>query len=84
MAEIEYFVDPLDKRNEKFKEYRGMVLPLLSREIQAKNSDEAQMVQVGEAVDRGVIDNETLAYFMCRTYEFLREIGVSLSNVRFR
>jgi len=31
MAEIEYFVDPLDKSCPKFKKYHKFQLPLLSR-----------------------------------------------------
>lgn len=32
MAEIEYFVDPLDKSHPKFRAYRDFELPLLNRE----------------------------------------------------
>lgn len=38
----------------------------------------------GTAVKEGVIDNETLAYFMCRTYEFLVGVGINPNNIRFR
>jgi glycyl-tRNA synthetase len=31
-----------------------------------------------------LIDNETLAYFMCRTYLFLTEAGINPNNLRFR
>ena len=29
-----------------------------------------------EAVEKGVINNETLAYFICRTYLFFQELGI--------
>lgn len=37
-----------------------------------------------EAVKLKIIDNETLAYFMCRTYLFLTSIGILPSGIRFR
>lgn len=42
------------------------------------------MMNIHEAVKNKIIDNETLAYFMCRTYDFLKEIGINKDNVRFR
>jgi glycyl-tRNA synthetase (class II) len=35
-------------------------------------------------VNSKLIDNETLAYFMCRTYLFLTEAGINPNNLRFR
>lgn len=37
-----------------------------------------------EAVTKGVIDNETLAYFMARSYLFLISVGISPEGIRFR
>jgi len=39
---------------------------------------------LGEAVQQGVIDNETLAYFMARTYQFLVSVGINPDGIRFR
>lgn len=39
---------------------------------------------MGEAVSGGVINNETLAYFMCRTYDFLLRVGIDKDRIRFR
>lgn len=36
------------------------------------------------AVLNGVIDNETLAYFMARTYQFLVSVGINPEAIRFR
>merc|ERR1740138_1456203 len=41
-------------------------------------------MKVGPAVQQGVINNETLAYFMCRTHAFLTSAGVKASHIRFR
>ena len=39
---------------------------------------------VKEAVEQGVINNETLAYFMARTYLFLLRVGIAPEKLRFR
>ena len=38
----------------------------------------------GEAVRGGVINNETLAYFMARTFLWAHKIGVHADKMRFR
>jgi len=42
------------------------------------------MFFVGDAVKNGVIGNETLAYFMCRTAKFLIDCGIKTDKLRFR
>lgn len=42
MAEIEYFVDPEDKRHPKFKYIAHHKLPLLSKESQKKGIEKAE------------------------------------------
>jgi len=37
-----------------------------------------------QAVSNGTIDNETLAYFMARTYSFLTLCGIKEEAIRFR
>lgn len=39
---------------------------------------------VGEAVDKGIIANETLGYFIARIKQFLIKIGVDENRLRFR
>lgn len=39
---------------------------------------------VGEAVEKGVIGNQTIAYFMARTYLFLIACGINDDAIRFR
>jgi glycyl-tRNA synthetase len=44
------------------------------------NSDKT----VREALDQGILQNETLAYFLARTYQFLLDVGINPSGIRFR
>lgn len=39
---------------------------------------------IGQAVKDGVVDNETLGYFLARIHLFMKRIGVDLSKMRFR
>ena len=39
---------------------------------------------MGEAVSQGIVNNETLGYFMARTYLFLMRVGIKPECLRFR
>ncbi|KAF8066867.1 hypothetical protein FPV67DRAFT_1496771 [Lyophyllum atratum] len=84
MAEIEHYVDPEDKRHPRFPEVRGQFLTLLDRKTQESGSNLTTQLTVGEAVDAGVIANETLGYFVARIYQFLVKIGINPKRLRFR
>lgn len=84
MAEIEHFVDPLDKSHPKFNEIKDIKLSFLPRDVQEAGSTEPIVKTVGEAVASRMVDNETLGYFIARIYQFLMKIGVDESKLRFR
>jgi glycyl-tRNA synthetase len=84
MAEVEHYVDPEDKRHERFGEVRDVVLDLLDRNVQANGSTQTMKTRVGEAVATGIIANETLGYFLARTHQFLLKIGINPARLRFR
>jgi glycyl-tRNA synthetase len=44
----------------------------------------AQAMSLGEAVSQGIIANETLAYFIGRTWLFFLRVGVDPKRMRFR
>eukprot|EP01125_Pyxidicula_operculata_P008427 TRINITY_DN2826_c0_g1_i2.p1 TRINITY_DN2826_c0_g1~~TRINITY_DN2826_c0_g1_i2.p1 ORF type:complete len:534 (-),score=138.80 TRINITY_DN2826_c0_g1_i2:108-1709(-) len=83
LAEIEHFVDPEDKSHPKFESVKDHVLPLFSRKCQLESLGVASM-SVGQAVSEGVINNETLGYFLVRVHKFLIRAGVKPDKVRFR
>ncbi|KAI9511962.1 glycyl-tRNA synthetase [Russula earlei] len=84
MAEIEHYVDPEDKRHERFHEVRDFAVDLLDRNVQASGSTQTRKIKVGEAVADGIIANETLGYFVARIHQFLVKIGVDPTRLRFR
>ena len=87
MAEIEHFVHPEKKNNHpKFKStgVADLKLPLLSKGQQAGDGTPIFDMTLGQAVDQGIINNETLAYFMGRVYLYLVKVGLDPSRIRFR
>jgi glycyl-tRNA synthetase len=84
-AEIEHFCHPTKKDHPRFSEVKEVELNLFSREAQLQaGKKEPFLMKTGEAVEKGIIANETLAYFVARTHLFLKELGVDMTRVRFR
>lgn len=87
MAEIEHFVHPKKKNNHpKFRSsgVADIILPLLSKEQQAGDGTCLCDMTLGAAVDAGIINNETLAYFIGRVYMYLVKVGLNAEKIRFR
>ncbi|KAH7330946.1 hypothetical protein KP509_20G009400 [Ceratopteris richardii] len=83
LAEIEHFVNPDDKSHPKFKDVADLKLLLFPREEQMNMKDPVP-TRLGDAVAKGVINNETLGYFIGRTYLFLITLGIDKLRLRFR
>ncbi|KAK2880193.1 Glycine--tRNA ligase 1, mitochondrial [Arthroderma sp. PD_2] len=85
MAEIEHFVDPEGgKKHPRFHEVQDVELAFLNREVQLSGSTTTTKMSIGKAVSTGVVDNETLGYFLARIYQFLQKIGIDESKIRWR
>ena len=84
LAEIEYFVDPENKNHAKFSDFKDIKIPLLSKELQENNESPRTDLTIGEAVAQGIVHNETLAYYLLRTFLFLKRCGLDESGIRFR
>ncbi|KAI5189744.1 glycyl-tRNA synthetase [Nematocida sp. AWRm77] len=87
MAEIEHYVHPKEKAHPKFAECREAKVRLLFRDPGVQKDDAPQTLKemaIGEAVEKKIVDNETLGYFIVRVHRFLVKIGIPESMVRFR
>lgn len=85
MAEIEHFVDPEGgKKHPRFEEVKDIELALLNRHVQLEGRTEVEKMSIGKAVSTGLVDNETLGYFLARIQLFLQRLGVDQNKVRFR
>lgn len=84
MAEIEHFCsDKKEDEHPKFLSVADTEVALRTRDVQESNGDDRRLT-VGQACKDGLIKNETLAYYMARTQQFLVDIGIDLKRLRFR
>ncbi|XVE66080.1 hypothetical protein DITRI_Ditri08aG0052500 [Diplodiscus trichospermus] len=83
LAEIEHFVDPEDKSHPKYSEVVNLEFLMFPREEQM-SSQSAKKMQLGDAVSKGIVNNETLGYFIGRVYLFLTGLGIGKDRLRFR
>ncbi|MCX6684828.1 MAG: glycine--tRNA ligase [Methanoregula sp.] len=83
-AEAEIFVHPNEKNHHpSFKRYAGYRMPLLTY-IQQQKCENAVEFSMQEAVDKGIIANEYVAYYVALTHELLVTIGIKPERLRFR
>lgn len=69
MAEVEHFVDPEGgKGHSRFDEIKDIHIDLLDRHTQLAGKTDIQTMTIGDAVEKRVVDNETLGYFLARIY----------------
>ncbi len=83
-AEIEHFCHPQDKSHPKFASVATVAPLLYARAAQMGAAKRPTATPLGAAVADGTIANETLAYFIGRTFLFCRRIGLDPAKVRFR
>ncbi len=87
-AEIEYFVHPERKEHEKFDLVKDEIVPLLpaDRQMDENLSEEEKIIKmsIGEAVEKGIIRHQIIAYFIALTKRFLENIGIDKDKIRFR
>jgi glycyl-tRNA synthetase len=77
MAEAEVFFDPLNKKHNNYDSVKNEILHLYDNVKEMKLS-------LKDAVDKKVIDNQALAYYMYLTQSFLFNAGVNPEKFRFR
>lgn len=82
-AEAEIFVHPEEKDHPNFRRYADYAFPLLSSEQQLAEA-EAKTYTMADAVSKGVIANEYVAYYLALTHELLVTAGVNPEKLRFR
>ena len=84
MAEIEHFYDPKNNAHSKFYLHFDVKLPLLTAKSQETNQELITDTKLADAVYSRIILNETLGYYMARTYSFLIDCGIKPEGIRFR
>jgi glycyl-tRNA synthetase len=84
MAEVEHYVDPADKSHPRFREVADVMLRFLRKEVQSAGKSDIIETTIGDAVETGMVANETLGYFVARIFQFLTKIGIDPARLRFR
>jgi len=82
-AEAEIFVHPNEKNHPKFARYAGYTMPLFTAEAQEQQGS-AVTTTMQDAVKKGLIANEYVAYYLALTHQMLIKIGVKPERLRFR
>src|SRR5512137_257484 len=83
-AEAEIFVHPNEKNHHpSFSRYADYRMPLLTF-IQQQRCEDPVELSMREAVDKGIIANEYVAYYVALTHKLLVTIGVKSERLRFR
>ncbi len=83
-AEAEIFVHPAEKNHHpSFQRYGEYRMPLLTWIRQQKCEDPVEM-SMRDAVDKGIIANEYVAYYVALTHDLLVTIGIRPERLRFR
>ena len=72
------------KKHSRFDEVKNLELTLLDRHTQFLGQTTTKKMSVGKAIKDGMIDNETLGYFLARISLFLEKIGIDMRKLRFR
>ncbi|MGB3921039.1 glycine--tRNA ligase [Methanothrix sp.] len=81
-AEAEIFIDPRDKSHPRFSDIQDIRMKFYSQEAQERGEEEE--MSFGQAVERGVVAHQILAYYVARTYQYLLEVGIDPQRLRFR
>lgn len=84
IIDYEVFFDPENMHYPRIKDVEGFGLPMLLADEQIKKTDKVQTYTVHEALERGLIKNEILAYFLAKAVKFAEELGIPLEKQRLR
>ncbi len=84
MAEIEHYVHPERKNHPRFHEVAHLEFNFLPRTVQQDGSSQCVRIAIGAAVATGLVNNETLGYYLARVGLFLLTIGIKEDRLRFR
>ncbi len=79
MAEAEIFFDPNDKRHPRFVQMKNVKAAL----VPATTCEPVDMT-LGDALAKGIVKNEALAYYIALTHQFLTSVGIDNKRLRFR
>ena len=81
MAELEYFIDPEDPPCPDLDAWGDMIS--LVPDPDGEHSGEQSMT-ISQALSAGIVRHPTVAWFLSRTIDFLVNVGIDSTRIRFR
>ncbi|MEM5867147.1 MAG: glycine--tRNA ligase [Candidatus Aenigmatarchaeota archaeon] len=81
--EIEYFFNPKKIEVPK-KEVLNTKIRVLTREAQKEKNPRELEIRAKDAVEKGIIPNELIAYFMAKEFIWYQSLGIPKEALRFR
>ena len=85
LAEIEVFLEPDNDKYPGYEAIKDEMLLLLPKKVQEdSNNPEPSEMTIQEAINKGIVLNEVMGYFMTRTRDFLVQSGIKGDRLRFR
>ncbi|UCH01933.1 MAG: glycine--tRNA ligase [Candidatus Bathyarchaeota archaeon] len=84
IIDFEIFVDPDNLSYPKIKYVEHEKLRLLVAQEQLAQSSKIMEITVKEALEKGIIKNQILGYFMVLASKFLNDLGIPENKQRFR
>jgi glycyl-tRNA synthetase len=85
--ELEYFFDPADQGMKGYESVNGYKLNILTedeQEKQGKGKGQAIQLTCDECIERNLVPNQIMAYFMVSINEFLKLCGIPEEQIRHR
>ncbi|MGB9659891.1 MAG: glycine--tRNA ligase [Nitrososphaerales archaeon] len=83
MMEIELFFDPLNPKCPLLNQVENEELRMLPEDLVEKGIEEPLIISVKDALSKGVIKQEWLAYFMALSKKFAIKLGIPEDKQRF-
>jgi glycyl-tRNA synthetase len=84
IMELELFFDPENPACPWFDEVKNTVIRFYTEEMEAEQVKEPKVLNIGEAVEQGLILTEWQGYFMGVSQKFIEALGVPEEKQRFR
>ncbi len=81
MAELEYFIDPEDPPCPSLNTWSDSIA--LVPDPDGEHSGEC-LITISEALSAGIVRHPTVAWFLARTMDFLINVGIDSTRIRFR
>ena len=82
--ELEYFFNSADAKHPRFSEVAGKSVRVRSAEMQTGGKTGAVEYTCAELVEKKIVPNEIVAYFMYRTAQFYEAVGLKREKFWFR